>query len=403
VHRSDRECPGVNGCKVIHSGVLLMWYRRGLVGLAAITFGFLLARWLLPIAAPPGRVLQEVVPFIYFGWRLPLATPSRLDNTLIACSEAAAVARLSVADGSVLWQCKLPWDSVYLPPVELGGTIVIVTQKGYVYGIAEKNGVIAWRRRVLPWWDPLSGIGEIHHVIAEDNAIIMTPRQVVSLDVTEGAVVWRWHAPADMLLVGLQALPRGCLVYGRGRVYGRLRVVVMDWAGGSLRTAIFPVNVRIVSVGPPAVDEHVLYLPIVKQQGAALLAIELSRGQMLWRRQEVTDALSAPVVVDDQLYSFSAGHVFGLRKQTGDLVWQSPFVTNHAWALAAYGTLVLVGGPGGIWGVSEKLPAPRKIYSGSLASPFLLAADKVIFMSDRKCVTAVELSNGSLVWERQLK
>jgi len=141
-----------------------------------------------------------------------------------------------------------------------------------------------------------------------------------------------------------------CLSTGTGRVLWRKNYVRDFGALFMGETGPAAGATRHGNTGPPVVDGDHLIVQAGGLQGAGLVCLNKSSGELVWKSQDDTAGNAAPVMASlggvRQVVSFTAGGLIGVDVRDGTLLWRVPLNTRlgrHVITPVVVDDLVVVG------------------------------------------------------------
>ena len=214
-------------------------------------------------------------------------------------------------------------------------------------GIYPKPILTSWPAGGLkPLWKQPIGGGYASFAIAEGLAFTIEQRRedevVAAYDMKTGreqwTVSWPGHFSESMGGDG----PRTTPVYNEGRVFalgaeGEFRCLEAQTGKTVWRTNILKENgasnlMWAQSASPLIVDEKVITLP-GGPAGKSVVAYDKRTGKVVWTSQSDEQSYTAPILVTlagrRQILTVSATRAMGLDPQSGELLWDYPWVTEY--------------------------------------------------------------------------
>jgi outer membrane protein assembly factor BamB len=223
-----------------------------------------------------------------------------MDMIYVGTQQGDVVA-LSLAEGQEKWRSRLT-SEVLARPIAEDNVVVVRTSDGRLTGLSAENGERLWSyQRNVPL---LSLRGASAPLISEDKALVGYDNgKLVALSLNDGKVTWEKNI----------AVPRG-------------------------RTELD----RLVDIdADPVVKDGTVY--VVTYQGSAA-AVDLSSGEVLWRR-DMSSQLGLDVVPYDAVYiTDEDGYIWSVQDGTGDALWrQTRLIRRLVTAPSVVGDYLVVG------------------------------------------------------------
>ena len=181
-----------------------------------------------------------------------------------------------------------------------------------------------------------------------------------AVDVATGRLVWSSRYPAPYRPnAGTERHgpgPKSTPLFHNGKLYtlgisGIVSAFDVGDGTGLWQHSAPPVDpLYATAMSPLAVDDRVIFHVGGHDQGA-LTAFDASTGEVAWRWEGDGPAYASPILTDvggaRQVVAVTQEHVVGVSLETGELLWQRPFVsnsTNNSITPIAYdGTLIVSG------------------------------------------------------------
>lgn len=223
-----------------------------------------------------------------------------MDMIFVGTQQGDVVA-LSLAEGQEKWRSRLT-SEVLARPIAEDNVVVVRTSDGRLTGLSAENGERLWSyQRNVPL---LSLRGASAPLISEGKALVGYDNgKLVALSLNDGKVTWEKNI----------AVPRG-------------------------RTELD----RLVDIdADPVVKDGTVY--VVTYQGSAA-AVDLSSGEVLWRR-DMSSQLGLDVVPYDAVYiTDEDGYIWSVQDGTGDALWrQTRLIRRLVTAPSVVGDYLVVG------------------------------------------------------------
>jgi len=298
---------------------------------------------------------------------------------------------------NVKWKFELPGPG-NSSPVFWGERIFVncATEKGqqrHLYCIDRNSGELRWRRTV---------------VYREKEIMHKTNPYCGSTPVTDGNRIVVWHGSAGLYCYDME----GQELWSQSQ--GKFTHI---WGYGS----------------SPVIHKGVIFLNCGPGKRSFMLAVRLSDGEELWRKEEpggidglkprMVGSWSTPIIVNvngqDQLiasmpkrvlaYNPKNGRIIwecsGIAGKNGDLVYTSPVVSgNTIVVMGGYhgpSMAIRLGGKGDIthshvlWRQADR--QPQRIGSGVIVDGYMYMAN-----ADDGTVFCIDMEDGKVVWRKRL-
>ena len=273
----------------------------------------------------------------------PHATPLIVGNTLFAIGSRMALFALDKNSGKVLWQHDVlkefgskPDDRGYSPsPLAYRDTILIPTRaKGAaVIAFNQKTGAAAWKAGD---YDTGPGSPMLINVNGQDQAVISGANEIVGIDPSNGAVLWKhphktdWglniSTPvwgADNLLFVSAAYNNGARMLRLAQAGGKTTVQEV-WFQNRMRTHIG----TVIRLGDLVVGSSGDFGP------CPTVAVDVKTGQVLWQNRDF--ARSTFLYADNKLIIMDEDGNIGLaqpNRQGLNVLAKASVLTNRAWTV----------------------------------------------------------------------
>lgn len=284
-------------------------------------------------------------------WRVALgpgdASPALVGDRLYVFSrqgEEEVLTCLNVADGTQIWQDKVPTPAVTGPasrhpgprssPAVAEGKIVTLGVTGVVSCYEAQTGRLLWRK------DPFPGITPRFYtsfspLIVQGMAIVHVGGPgngaMIAFDVNTGEEKWRWadEGPEYASCVLMECAGTQQIVSLTEK-----SLVGLNLTDGKLlwQTPFIPSG-RAYNSATPIVEGQIVYVT-GSQRGTRALRID-RQGEAfsvteLWANPDIACQFSTPILKDGFLYGHSdKGNLFCLNVQTGQIAWLDTNVTDR--------------------------------------------------------------------------
>ena len=273
----------------------------------------------------------------------PHSTPLIVVNTLFAIGSRMELFALDKNSGKVLWQHDVlkafgskPDDRGYSPsPLAYRDTILLPTRaKGAaVIAFNQKTGSVVWKAGD---YDTGPGSPLLITVDGQDQAVISGANEMVGIDPTNGAVLWKhphktdWglniSTPvwgADNLLFVSAAYNNGARVLKLAQAGGKTTVQEL-WFQNRMRTHIG----TVIRLGDFVVGSSGDFGP------CPTVAVDVKTGQVLWQNRDF--ARSTFLYADNKLIIMDEDGNIGLaqpNRQGLNVLAKASVLTNRAWTV----------------------------------------------------------------------
>ena len=273
----------------------------------------------------------------------PHATPLIIGNTLFAIGSRMELFALDKNTGKVLWQHDIVKelgskedDRGYSPsPLAYRDTILVPARGKGVAVIAfnQKTGAVAWKAGD---YDTGPGSPVLINVNGQDQAVISGANEMVGIDPSNGAVLWRhphktdWGlnistpvwGPDNLLFVSA-AYNNGARMLQLTQAAGKTAVKEL-WFQNRMRTHIG----TVIRLGDFVVGSSGDFGP------CPTVAVDVKTGQVLWQNRDF--ARSTFLYADNKLIIMDEDGTLGLAKpdRTGlNVLAKASVLTNRAWTV----------------------------------------------------------------------
>jgi outer membrane protein assembly factor BamB len=224
-------------------------------------------------------------------------------GTLFVVNFNGQLSAYDAATGTAKWgPVQLPGQYAFSSPPTASNGIVYVGgagSGGTLYAVNETDGTVLWTASVENGDNSSPAVGP--------NGVYVSYAcsQTYDFNLTTGALVWHYSGACEG---GGGRTP----VYANGELYDRNTNVIFDAGTG--------VVVGSFSAGPaPAVGSTTAYF----LSNGTLSATNLATNTVQWSFTGDGGLVTAPIVVDQTaIVGSSAGTLYGLNTQTGNLTWQ---------------------------------------------------------------------------------
>ena len=300
-------------------------------------------------------------------------------------------------------------------------------------GTASAFGVPAeWPTRLTEQWQVETGLGYATPILVGDRVYTFgrldRDEVVMALDAASGAIVWRssYDAPYRNN-AGTQRHgpgPKSTPLFHDGKLFtlGINGVVSAFDADDGARLwqkpaqSVEPLYATALS---PVADDGRVIIHVGGHDDGALTAFDANSGDVVWRWDGDGPAYASPMVAElggvRQIVTVTQAHIVGVAIDTGELLWQRPFVsraTNNAITPIIDGNDVIVTGQnlgvtrfrpthrGGRW-MTETLWETDEV-SMFMSNP-VLAADTLYGMSHLRSgqFFALDANSGATLWRTE--
>jgi len=206
------------------------------------------------------------------------------------------------------------------------GNIAGASRSGNVSLLSDKEGDVIWKTSVKANLLAGPGAGNGNIYVATDNG------EVIALSEKQGKQLWKFQASSEVLSAPASA--RGIVVVrsSDGRITG------LSASKGTVEWVIQKELPRLSLRGD---SQTLIYddVAVIGLPTGSLLAIELSRGAVLWDLpvtyasgandlERINDIYSAPVIVNDILYTATyQGEVVSINIPTRERLWTKKLST----------------------------------------------------------------------------
>ena len=296
------------------------------------------------------------------------------------------------------------------------------------------RGPAAWPEKLQTKWKITVGEGHSSPIIGEGKIFEfarLDERETLSaIDPATGKVLWTqsYDAPYTMNVAAWShgKGPKSTPLYASGRVFTfGISGVLSSFAasdGKLIWRKEFSKVFKNTSPGfgvamSPIVWEGLLIAHVGGNKSGALTAFDAATGDEKWRWNGDGPAYASPVVGMFErvphLITFSQNSVFAVHANTGQLLWQMPYMTpyeeNNITPLLVNGTLVLSGLDAGVKALKPVLKNgawtcetlwETKAASFSMNTPVLTRSGLMIGFSHKNKgqVVAIDPKTGAIEW-----
>ena len=238
--------------------------------------------------------------------------PAYENGRVFALNDSGRIQAFDAASGALLWDKVLPGDLRWSgsPPVAVDGQIYAstITSTGGVYAIRESDGG-------LTWFSSLPNVSNGSVAVDSERVYVGDGYASYALRRDNGQIVWR--SPSSGSMEGGPG--EGTYAVRDGRVYSRYYFAgqILGASDGAALGS-FPEG-RAVAV-TPAIGFFQTWPPL--SEGGTLYARSVPGGTDLWSFSGDGALTISPVVVDDRVYTGSAGGwLFALDPASGAPIW----------------------------------------------------------------------------------
>ena len=213
---------------------------------------------------------------------------------------------------------------------------------GVVMSFSEPS---AWPENLTQRWKAEVGLGYASPILIGDRLFVFARQGgdevMMALEAASGEELWRTSYPAPFDMNPATARhregPKSTPTYADGRLFtlGISGIVTAFDAESGRQLWQRPAD----SAEPlyhtsmsPIVDGDVMVLHVGGHDDGALTAFGVESGEVLWEWNGDGPAYGSPVIVEfegvRQVVTFTQEHLVGVALETGQLLWQRPFITS---------------------------------------------------------------------------
>ena len=213
---------------------------------------------------------------------------------------------------------------------------------GVVMSFSEPS---AWPEQLTQRWRAEVGLGYASPILIGDRLFVFSRQGgdevMMALEAASGEELWRTSYPAPFEMNPATARhgegPKSTPTYADGRLFtlGISGIVTAFDAETGRQLWQRPAD----SVEPlfhtsmsPIVDGDVMILHVGGHDDGALTAFAVESGDVLWEWNGDGPAYGSPLIVEfegvRQIVTFTQEHLVGVALETGQLLWQRPFITS---------------------------------------------------------------------------
>ncbi|HEY3141086.1 MAG TPA: PQQ-binding-like beta-propeller repeat protein [Acidimicrobiales bacterium] len=231
------------------------------------------------------------------------------DTTSVYASGGGTVYAVDGSDGTVLWQ-QSPYEpfAIQATPAVADGVVYVADDHPVVHAYDATTGTELWASRPLA-----PEITAPSYVVVDGDRLLVAPggRALFALDPTDGHVLWR-----EQIYAGSQPSVANGLAYIQRRKDSEIRLMALDDATGDRVWQQDLGSPRVYSFCDGAsIANGVVYTTSL---AGAVLAIDATTGEKLWRYAVPVGARTMPVVVNGMVYAAAGRWLFAFGLQSWD-------------------------------------------------------------------------------------
>jgi outer membrane protein assembly factor BamB len=274
---------------------------------------------------------------------------------VIALDEATGAKHWETANGSLFSNDR--GDGPRGTPTVDGDRLYAFGGSGDLSCLAIDTGTVIWKRNVLkdfkganPYW----GLSE-SPLVLEDRVLVNAGgpnASIVAFNKTTGDVIWKSESdPAGYssgVLARVGAVTQAVFMTER-------RALGVDVRDGTLLWSYDGANNRTANIATPVVSGNRVFVSSAYGTGGALLELSPTGAKEVYSTRDMMNHHASSVLVGDHLYGFSNSILTAMGFDDGKVAWQNRSVGKGS-AIYAEGRLYLYS-ENGVVGLAEANPA----------------------------------------------
>ena len=213
---------------------------------------------------------------------------------------------------------------------------------GVVMSFSEPS---AWPEQLTQRWKAEVGLGYASPILIGDRLFVFSRQGgdevMMALEAASGEELWRTSYPAPFEMNPATARhgegPKSTPTYADGRLFslgisGIVTAFDAETGRQLWQRAGESVEPLYHTSMSPIVDGDAMVLHVGGHDDGALTAFGVESGDVLWEWKGDGPAYGSPLIVEfegvRQVVTFTQEHLVGVALETGQLLWQRPFITS---------------------------------------------------------------------------